>query len=117
MSTRPKGSEITCSRKVFIRYALPYGQWLCADGREVLFDRKYVPIYQRYPGQLPTPADPKEWVQYQHQEWFYNDGTPEAAKRKASLKVLEAWGIAEQVMSRAEQMEKTKRVTYSRMAS
>jgi hypothetical protein len=30
-----------------MRVALPYGMWTCADGREVLFNRNYDPIWGR----------------------------------------------------------------------
>src|ERR1019366_697539 len=35
----------------YLRYRMPFGKWTCADGREVLFNRNYKPIWQRYPGQ------------------------------------------------------------------
>jgi hypothetical protein len=44
------------------RLRCPYGIWRCADGREVLFNRQYWPILQRYPGGKPKPADPNEWI-------------------------------------------------------
>jgi hypothetical protein len=97
-------------RKRFIRWALPYGKWTCADGREVLFNRRYVPIYQRYPGQLPTPADPNKWVEWKDEQWFYNDGTSEARKLKAVLKILDEWGIADQALTAAKEMEKQCRI-------
>ena len=28
----------------------PYGMWTVADGRQVLFNRNYRPILERYPG-------------------------------------------------------------------
>ena len=59
---RRKGREIWCSRQEFIRWQLPYGQWRCADGREVLFDRDYAPICERYPETVPTLSDAHEWV-------------------------------------------------------
>ena len=52
---------------------LPYGKWICADGREVLFNRFYEPIWERPPGGSARRADPEEWVPYQHQEWFFKD--------------------------------------------
>jgi len=33
------------------RLRVPYGRWVCADGREVIFNREYWPILQRYPGE------------------------------------------------------------------
>ena len=34
----------------------PYGAYVCADGRQVLYDRHYKPIWQRRPGQPATVA-------------------------------------------------------------
>src|SRR5262249_58294574 len=62
------------NRKERMRAALPYGIWTCADGRQVLFNRFYDPIWSRYPGQPATAADPNEWVHWQEQEWFFDDG-------------------------------------------
>jgi hypothetical protein len=38
------------------------GMWTCADGRQVLFNRYYRPIYERHPGQRGRPVDRDEWV-------------------------------------------------------
>lgn len=70
---------------------IPYGKWTCADGREVLFNRWYVCIWQRYPDRPPQPADPFEWVVFTGEEWFYHDGTPD--KRAAGVAILAAWGL------------------------
>lgn len=53
---------------------LPYGMWTCADGREVLFNRRYKPLMARMPGQQATEADRNEWVAFVQQRWLYNDG-------------------------------------------
>ena len=53
--------------------ALPYGLWVCADGREVIFNRFYDPIWQRIDGAV-LAADPDEWVCWTSQQWFYSDG-------------------------------------------
>lgn len=71
---------------------LPYGIWTCEDGREVLFNRFYEPIWQRPPDGMPQPADPKEWVSFVKQEWFYSDTT--RLKAKAGKNALAAWGIS-----------------------
>lgn len=57
------------------RFWCPYGQWTCADGRRVLFNRHYTPIYERRPGALGRVADHSEWVPWVRQEHFFNDGT------------------------------------------
>jgi hypothetical protein len=45
------------------RFWCPYGMWVCADGRRVLFNRDYVPIWQRERGGLGRAADHTEWVE------------------------------------------------------
>ena len=55
------------------RTRLPYGVWTCADGREVIFNRFYTPIWQRLDG-VVLAADPAEWVTWTTQRWFYVDG-------------------------------------------
>lgn len=67
-----------------MRHRLPYGRWTCDDGREVLFNRDYKPIWSRKPGQEAEPGDPDEWVKFNRQEWFYKDHNPPWASR-ASL--------------------------------
>jgi hypothetical protein len=44
------------------RFWCPYGVWTCADGRQVLFNRDYLPIFERQPGELGRVADHAEWV-------------------------------------------------------
>jgi hypothetical protein len=75
-----------------IQDQLPYGIWLCADRREVLFNRHYKPIWQRtrvspqliwqqkkiYDGPRPQFTDVEiankdEWVDWDVQGWFYSD--------------------------------------------
>jgi hypothetical protein len=56
-----------------LRHQLPYGKWTYADGREVLFNRNYKPIWQRRPGQAAEAADPEERVPFERQKWFYTD--------------------------------------------
>ncbi len=76
------------------RHDLPYGKWTCADGREVLFNRFYEPIWQRYPGASPQCADPKEWVRWVNQEWFYDDGVRDKQKTARGEAVLAEWQVA-----------------------
>lgn len=56
-----------------MRESLPYGKWTCEDGREVLFNRRYKPIWQRRDGEAATPGDPNERVKFTKEEWFYSD--------------------------------------------
>jgi hypothetical protein len=73
---------------------LPYGKWTCADGREVLFNRFYEPIYQRLPHGPVELADANEWVPYKSQEWFYDDGYSERRARAAAKAILINWGVS-----------------------
>ncbi len=88
---------ISWPRRVVLRWNFPYGRWTCADGREVLFDRDYCPIVERYPGEAPVLADPTEWVPWEHQEHFYNDDVREDEKLARGRDVLEQWGMLEPV--------------------
>ena len=80
-----------------MRQRLPYGKWTCADGREVLFNRRHKPIWQRRPGEGATRANADEWVRFERQEWFYSD---EAAPWRSRATVAEcesiliSWGVA-----------------------
>jgi hypothetical protein len=69
------------------RKALPYGKWTCADGREVLFGRSYIPLLQRLDGTV-SEADRSERVPFVKQTWFYTDPTPEKGKMRAALDAL-----------------------------
>jgi hypothetical protein len=99
-----KGTRIVAPRAHFLESCLPYGKWTCEDGREVLFDRNYSPICQRYPGQAATMAKPTEWVPWKSQTFFYDDGTPMAKKRRITRTVLDEWGMAEAVHAAAKQL-------------
>ncbi len=60
-----------------VRDTLPYGRWVCFDGREVLFNRGYQPIMQRKDGAC-SYADRSEWVDHatiETTQYFYNDVT------------------------------------------
>jgi hypothetical protein len=86
MNRRPKEARM--------RADLPYGVWTCADGRAVLFNRGYRPIWQRRPGQAGTLADAAEWVPFVRQAWFYTDRDPpwrSAASRRRCEAVLAEW--------------------------
>jgi hypothetical protein len=52
------------------RFWCPYGCWTCADGREVLFNRTYHPIYERYAKQparvVPDHCKWVPWVAMKH---------------------------------------------------
>jgi len=72
------GRVVWCTRGQMRRMDLfPYGKWTCEDGREVLFNRFYEPIYERRRNSSAELADRKEWVPWKHQEWFYEDADNE----------------------------------------
>ena len=61
-------------KQLAYRMSLPYGIWVCED-RQVLFNREYQPIWDRsHEGIYAIQADPKEWVKWKQQDWFYFDG-------------------------------------------
>jgi hypothetical protein len=68
-----------------MRQELPYGLWRCADGREVLFNRDYRAIWQRYPSQEATIADRDEDVPGSERHHFYEDGKRTVPWRNAGL--------------------------------
>jgi len=75
------------------RFMRPYGIWACADGRQVLFNRDYLPILERYPGQPCRAANPREWIWWIKQNWFFNDGTPHEQVAARIDFVLAWWGL------------------------
>jgi hypothetical protein len=99
LSLRPSWARTAPPPFHSVRWSLPYGIWTCADGREVLFDRRYCPICQRRPRSTPSLADPIEWVTFVTERNFYNDGTPEPQKKANALAALEEWDFVEPVMA------------------
>ena len=63
---------ITLKPRINLRRDLPYGMWCCADGRQVLFNREYKPIWERRGGPAVAAAG-SEWVEWLRQEWFYGE--------------------------------------------
>jgi hypothetical protein len=87
---------ITIQKRPAMRDRLPYGKWTCEDGREVLFNRQYRPIWQRRPSEPATIADPTERVKFMREEWFYRDASAPCrnkASRARCEAVLTAWGV------------------------
>jgi hypothetical protein len=77
----------------------PYGKFICSDGREVLFNRDYMALFERRPGEPARPADCFEWVEniIKH-EWYFHDGSFRGIERGlftlARLNaVLAEWGL------------------------
>lgn len=66
---------------------LPYGVWTDKDGREVLFNRFYRPIWQRRNG-IVSAADSAERVAWQTQAWLYDER--QLIRHRALCRRLEA---------------------------
>jgi hypothetical protein len=83
-------------RCMCLQCSTPYGKWTCADGREVLFNRSYDPIWQRYPDVAVEPADPDEWVPFVKQRWFWLEHVAYSfqTRRELAVAALSEWGIA-----------------------
>jgi len=73
--------------------------WTCRDGREVLFDRQYKPLWQRRAGQSAERADPLERVPFTEQTWFYTDGNSprfNPATERRCKQVLVEWSVPQE---------------------
>ena len=55
------------------RERLPYGIWTRADGRKVLFNRRYTPMWERMPGRPSKRANPDERVPWVKQDHYFDD--------------------------------------------
>lgn len=68
---------------------LPYGCWVCVDGRVVLFNRNYSPIWERLPDGTVQRANPQEWIDWTDQFWFgLGSARYEKSSREAYRQVL-----------------------------
>ena len=82
-----------------MRHILPYGMWTCADGRKVLFNRNYKPIWQDHPNGAAEVADINEWVPYIKQEYFFDDRNPpwdDVTSEHRCRQILTSWGVDQQ---------------------
>lgn len=79
-----------------MRWSLPYGLWRGRDGREILFNRDYRPIYERS-GSTAQQADQAAWIKdIADQRWFYNAGSEpwqDGGSHTRCLEVLANWGV------------------------
>jgi hypothetical protein len=75
-------------KKFDYRTSLSYGVWRCADGSEVLFDRRYQPMRRRHPDGHVTAADPAERIPFTEQVWFYNDATSPRVDKATKVRCL-----------------------------
>lgn len=73
------------SRTAYFHSELPYGLWTCEDGREVLFNRHYQPILERFNRGMAMFTNRREWVTFTSQRWFYDDSSERRASTKKKL--------------------------------
>lgn len=75
---------------------LPYGKWTCANGREVLFNRSYEPLFSRING-VVSKANRREWVEgiVRHEHYYDDFRSPRhnVRTRRVCRNVLAEWGI------------------------
>jgi hypothetical protein len=76
---------------------VPYGRWVCADGREFLFNRQYRPILQRAPSQPVAATWFQGWVEgITREDWFWKDPNNPLVNDEALGSVdavLVEWGL------------------------
>jgi hypothetical protein len=75
----------------------PYGKWTCKDGREVLFDRGYCPLYSKRPGEPAEIAEPNDYPDGAKTEHFWLDGRTQPERswktRQKLDRLLREWGV------------------------
>jgi hypothetical protein len=68
---------------------LPYGRWIARDGRVIIFNRGYQPIWERLPNGEIQRANGGEWIDWVDQGWFgLGSMRYEKSAREAYRKVL-----------------------------
>ena len=80
----------------FMRARFPYGIWECENNREVLFNRGYMPIWQRFNRGKALKMGSMEWIKFTKQSWFYDDCTAPWFKKSSyihCLNILKSWGV------------------------
>jgi len=83
-----------------MRICLPYGKWICEDGREVLFNRDYTPIWQRSSNGWGELIEPETNVLFASSSYYYDDRSApyynNEQTRALCLDVLKEWGTSNQ---------------------
>ena len=73
---------------------MPYGYWNLKDGREVAFNRRYAPLYEREPDKTWQPVAGKPYyAEIGATEFFYKDGHTEVEKRQRSVAGMARLGL------------------------
>ena len=95
LNTNQRQLAVGGKRTAFDRWyqMRPYGIWVCANGRQVMFNRDYTPILERRPGQPVRIANPHEWVEWVEQIWFWADSTPPYEALEAVNDWMGDWGL------------------------
>ena len=70
------------TRDLMMRLCLPYGQWICADGSKVIFNRQQQAIWKVSAEGVFSSAYPGEWIAAVGSEVFFNDGNPPWRSKK-----------------------------------
>lgn len=83
---------------------LPYGSFSDPDGREVLINRYYQPIWQRLGGQPATRADPVDWLPVRVTQFFYEPGHPPWREEQGRKWGPHDWQLSRQARERCEQV-------------
>ena len=77
-----------------IKSELPYCMWTCGNGRQVLFNRSYRPIWERAALGTAEPANRTEWMQnIVREEHYYTDWITDVKRLTKGRAVLASWGI------------------------
>ena len=84
------------------RLYVPYGKWFCEDGREVLFNRDYTPIWSRSKDGLIERIDPATKTNYSDREFYFDDrNAPYYYGNSKTLQsceaILKEWGVEDQL--------------------
>jgi len=76
-------------------YVTAYGVWRCRDGKRVVFNRAYVPIWEKRPGSEWTLLEKGYWVEgITASEWLYTDSDrDDSVKLKKALAGMAKLGI------------------------
>jgi hypothetical protein len=85
----PEPRRVTLDEIEPMLTVLPDGRWIARDGRVVIFNRHYTPIWERLPNGTVQRANPHEWVDWTEQGWFdLGSMRYEKTAREAYRKVL-----------------------------
>jgi hypothetical protein len=81
-----------------LRMTLPYGKWVCADGREVLFNRDFQPIWERLAGGISRTAARDSRCESLKETRLFGDHNPpwqNSRTFRRCLEALRAFGVSE----------------------